>query len=276
MATTARTRPLPRQEGLRPADPERVGLRLDHRHAGRAEQGRPVDRRHRRRHVRLHRTSWPRCCSARSTAAAGTSTSRCSKRWASGWATRCTTPSTAPRRRRAPARRHATIYPYGPVPDRRRQDRDARPAERARVGAASATRCCSSRRWRRTRASPATPSAWPSRDALRALIVETFAALTRRAGGRSASKTRRSPTPQRATTWPSLWQHPQLARARPLARGRHAGRPGAGAAAARLLGRRRPAPGRGAGARPAHRRDPGRTGPRRRGASRALRAAKAI
>ena len=41
----------------------------------------------------------------KTTAAAGTSTSRCSKRWASGWATRCTTPSTAPRRRRAPAQR---------------------------------------------------------------------------------------------------------------------------------------------------------------------------
>ncbi len=29
---------------------------------------------------------------------------------------------------------HATIYPYGPFPGRRRQDGDARPAERARVG----------------------------------------------------------------------------------------------------------------------------------------------
>jgi itaconate CoA-transferase len=37
-----------------------------------------------------------------------------------------------------------------------------------------------------------------------------------------------------------LWAHPQLA-ARPLARGGHAGRPGADAAAAGLLGRRRPA-----------------------------------
>ena len=52
-----RRRPLSRQEGLRPADPERGGLRLDHRHAGGAGQGRLLDRRHRGRHVRLHATS---------------------------------------------------------------------------------------------------------------------------------------------------------------------------------------------------------------------------
>ena len=38
-------------QGLRPADPERVGLSVGHRHARRAGQGRLLDRRHRRRHV---------------------------------------------------------------------------------------------------------------------------------------------------------------------------------------------------------------------------------
>ena len=53
-------RPVSRQEGLRPADPERIGLPVGHRHAGRAGQGRLLDRRHRGRHVRLHATSWRR------------------------------------------------------------------------------------------------------------------------------------------------------------------------------------------------------------------------
>ena len=61
-----------------------AGLRLGHRHAGRAVQGRPVDRRHRRRHVRVHATSSRRCCSAARPARASTSTSRCWSRWPSG------------------------------------------------------------------------------------------------------------------------------------------------------------------------------------------------
>ena len=52
--------PVPRQEGLRPADPERSGLPVRHGHARRAGQGRQLDRRHLRRHVRLHATSWRR------------------------------------------------------------------------------------------------------------------------------------------------------------------------------------------------------------------------
>ena len=39
-----RRRSVPRQEGLRPADPERVGLPVDHRLARRAGQGRMLDR----------------------------------------------------------------------------------------------------------------------------------------------------------------------------------------------------------------------------------------
>jgi itaconate CoA-transferase len=50
-----RTRPVPRQEGVRPADPERVRVPVDHRNARRAGQGGLLDRRHRRRHVRVQR-----------------------------------------------------------------------------------------------------------------------------------------------------------------------------------------------------------------------------
>jgi hypothetical protein len=51
-----------------------------------------------------------------STAGAGASTSRCWKPWPSGWATRCTTRSTARRRRRAPARRTPPSTPTGRSP----------------------------------------------------------------------------------------------------------------------------------------------------------------
>jgi crotonobetainyl-CoA:carnitine CoA-transferase CaiB-like acyl-CoA transferase len=47
-------------------------------------------------------------------ARAATSTCPCSKPWASGWATRCTTPSTARRRRRAPAHRTPASTPTAP------------------------------------------------------------------------------------------------------------------------------------------------------------------
>ena len=93
-----------------------AGLRVGHRHARRAVQGRPLDRRHRRRHVRLHATSSRRCCSAARPDAASTSTSRCWSRWPSGRAIRCTTRSTARRRRRAPARRTRRSIPTARFP----------------------------------------------------------------------------------------------------------------------------------------------------------------
>src|SRR5574337_674752 len=43
----------PYRDSLRPADPERIGLRLGHRHARRAGQGRLLDRRHRGRDARV-------------------------------------------------------------------------------------------------------------------------------------------------------------------------------------------------------------------------------
>ncbi len=104
-------RPVSRQEGVRPADPERGGLRVGDRHARRAVQGRPVDGRHRRRHVRVHATSSRRCCSAARPDAASTSTSRCSSRSPNGPAIRCTTRSTARHRRREPARRTRRSIP---------------------------------------------------------------------------------------------------------------------------------------------------------------------
>ena len=48
-------RPVPRQESLRPADPERGRAAVHHRHGGDAVQGRHLRRRHRRRHVCLFR-----------------------------------------------------------------------------------------------------------------------------------------------------------------------------------------------------------------------------
>ena len=79
-----RRRPLPRQEGLRPADPER----------GRLPSRSPARRTSRPRPDRRSPTSppactptptsSPRCCSARRPARASTSTSRCWSRWPSG------------------------------------------------------------------------------------------------------------------------------------------------------------------------------------------------
>ena len=57
-----RRRALSRQESLRSAHPERSGLPLGDRHAGRAREGGLLDRRYRRGHVRLYR--YPRCPAA--------------------------------------------------------------------------------------------------------------------------------------------------------------------------------------------------------------------
>ena len=60
------------------------------------------------------RASSRRCCNARSPGVARTSTSRCSRRWSNGWASRCTTHSRAQPPPRRTGAAHATIYPYGP------------------------------------------------------------------------------------------------------------------------------------------------------------------
>jgi hypothetical protein len=154
-----RRRPLPRQEGLRPADPERGRLSVHHRHARRAGQGRQLRCRHCSGHVCLHQHAGG-AAAARAHRPGRTSTCPCWRRWPSGWASRCTTRTTAqppPPRAAAPA--HATIYPYGPFAGRRWRHGDAGPAERARVGGLLRSRCCCSRNWPPTRASTPTPSA---------------------------------------------------------------------------------------------------------------------
>ena len=161
---------------------------------GGAGQGRLLDRRHRRRHVRLHAASWRRCCSAAAPARAAASTSRCSRAWSSGWAIRCTTPSTARRRRRARAPRTRRSIPTGRSRAGDGKTRDARPAERARVGrllrAGAAAAGARGRRALRVQHA----AHGRARQALRAIIVEAFAALTAEQVDRAARRRRRSPT----------------------------------------------------------------------------------
>ena len=110
-----------------------------------------------------------------------------------------------------------------PVPYwRRRRQRDARPAERARNGLNFCDKVLlCARSWRATRASAATPGAWP-RAALRAIIVETFGPLTTpQVVGTGSRPPPRSP--MRAST-PTRRSASAVEGARTLARGRLAGR----------------------------------------------------
>ena len=201
-----RRRPVPRQEGLRPADPERGRLRLGHRHGRRAVQGRPVDRRHRRRHVRVHQHPRRAAAARPDRQAASTSTSRCSSRSPNGPATRCTTRSTARRRRRAPARRTRRSIPMARSRPARWRQRDAGPAERARVGQLLRQGAAAARSSREDPRFSGNAKRVAERTALRELIVETFAAADDAAGGRAAGGARRSPTPAstRCTTSGSI------------------------------------------------------------------------
>ena len=108
--------------------------------------------------------------------------------------------------RRCRARDHLSLRP---VPGRRRQDRDAGPAERARVGGvlrAGAARGPSSRP---TSASHRTRGARRARDALRAIIVEAFAALT--AEQVVARLDEAQIANARMNDMHDVWKHPQLA-----------------------------------------------------------------
>ena len=198
--------------------------------AGRAVQGRAVDRRHRRRHVRLHQHPGRAAAARADRRAASTSTSRCWSRWPSGRATRSTTPSTARRRRRAPAPRTPPSTPTA----------RSRPATAARVmlglqnerewvsfceivlqrpelahrPALRRQRQPRGRARRAARSSSSTPS--------RALTAAAGAG----AAGRGADRQRPGQHHARRVGAPAAEG------ARPLARGRHAGRAGARAAAA--------------------------------------------
>ena len=93
-----------------------AGLRLGHRHARRAVQGRPVDRRHRRRHVRVHATSSRRCCSAARPGSGqhiDISMLESLAEWTSYPLYYAFDGAPPPPRTGAS---HATIYPYGPFP----------------------------------------------------------------------------------------------------------------------------------------------------------------
>jgi hypothetical protein len=127
-------RAVSRQEGLRPADPGRGGAAVGDRHARRAGEGGHLDRRHRGRRHRSHRH--PRCAAV----------ARAHRPWLA-----CRGVDAREHGRvdgissllRARRRRGATKSWRGArddlslraVPRRRWADRDARPAERARVAA---------------------------------------------------------------------------------------------------------------------------------------------
>ena len=120
------TGPVRREEGLRPARAERGRPAVDHGHAGHAVEGRPVDRRHRRRHVRVLRHPDGAAPAPSDRSRARRSRSRCSRRSASGWGTRCTT-------------RWAGRRPRGRVRATRRSPRTGR-TRRATVRSSSAFR----------------------------------------------------------------------------------------------------------------------------------------
>ena len=226
---------------------------------GRAVQGRPVDRRHRRRHVRVHQHP-------RRAAAARPDRARPAHRHLdAGVAGRMDQlPALLRLRRRAAAaahrRRHATIYPYGPFPTGDGGTRDAGPAERARMGQLLRQGAAAARSWRPTRASPATPSAWRSGTRCAQIIVEAFAPLT------APQVVERLEAAQianaRVNTMHEVWAHPQL---KARGRWREVGSPAGPVPALLPPGTWDDGPAHGPGARAgrAHRRHPGRAGLRR-------------
>ena len=169
-------RPVPRQEGLRPADPERGGLPVGHRHA----------RRRRARSASRSPTSRPactptpassrRCCSAGKTGKGrriDVSMLESLAEWM-GYPLYYAFDGAPPPPRTGAA--HATIYPYGPFAagDGRhvmlglQNEREWRGVLRQGAAAARSSRAI--------RASTPTPSAREPRGAAGAIIVETLRA----------------------------------------------------------------------------------------------------
>ena len=151
---------------------------------------------------------------------------------------------------------HATIYPYGPFP--------------AGDGKVVMLGLQNEREWARVLRQGAAAAGARARGALRdELEAQRRARRTARADRRrvrGADRRTGRRAPRRGADRQRARQHharrvgaSAAARARPLARGRHAGGRGAGAAAARLVGGGRAANGSGARAGRAHRRDPRRT-----------------
>ena len=100
--------------------------------------------------------------------------------------------------------------PLRPVPDRRRQDGDAGPAERARVGQLLRQGAAAARRWPRDpRFAGNAKRSGRSATALRALIVEAFAALTRRRRWCERLEAAQIANAQ-VNDMHEVWAHPQL------------------------------------------------------------------
>ena len=162
-------------------------------------QGRHLDRRHRERRHRLQRDPRrappPRADGPRAT----TSRSRCWRRWPSGWAFRCTSPSTA----RAPPPRagagHATIYPYGPYATADGDDL-LRPPERPRMGGLRHPRARAPRPRRRPALQGQCRPRRPPRRARADHHRRALGALADRGGACRGSTAPASP-PRASTTW---------------------------------------------------------------------------
>ena len=168
---------------------------------------------------------------------------------------------------------HATIYPYGPFPAG-----DGKVVmlglQNEREWVAFCEKVLLQPALAREERFSTNSSRSAARDELRALIVAAFAALT--AEQVVARLDDAQIANARVNTMHDVWEHPQLKARAPLARGRHVGGRGAGAAAARLVGGGRAADGCRARAGRAHRRDPSASSATRPSASPHLRAAKAI
>ena len=203
-----RRRPVPRQEGLRPADPERGRLRVGHRHRGRSRP-RPAPSIADIAAGMYAYTSILAALLQREQTGRGQhidiSMLESLVEWMGYPLYYAFDGRPAAAHRRQP-RHH---LPLRAVPGRRRQDRDARPAERARVGGCSATRCCGQPELATDARFAGNAQRVAAARGAAPLIVETFATLTAEQVV-SGSTTRRSPT-RRCDDMHEVWEHPQLA-----------------------------------------------------------------
>ena len=255
-----RRRPVPRQEGLRPADPERGGLPVGHRHAGRA-RARPAARSPTSPPACTPTpASWRRCCSA-ARPGEGSHIDVSMLETLAEW---MSYPAVLRLRRRAAAAAHRRRARHASIPTARSRPATASTVmlglQNEREWAGVLRRgAADSRRWRPTRASTANARAQRSTATSCARSSSTaFAALT--AEQVVARLDAAQIANARMNDMADVWAHPQLTareRWREVAR-----RP---ATIPALLPPGAPDSlrlphGPGARRRPAHRRDPARTG----------------
>jgi crotonobetainyl-CoA:carnitine CoA-transferase CaiB-like acyl-CoA transferase len=143
---------------------------------------------------------------------------------------------------------HATIYPYGPFVAGDGKIRDARIAERARVGGVL-RQGPGTARARHRRAVLVNSRRTAARDELRAIIIDVFRPLTAAEVIRARRRADRECADERHEGCVGA---SAARRAQAVGRRRHAGGPGAGSAAARRATVVVAADGRGARAGPAH------------------------